>query len=131
MPEKRWMKILESPNSLAMLQACCPPAPPKQASTCSLMSKPRMTEISRMGRTMTSFATRKNPRATSSFDNSGRSRSLEYTLISAVIFSKDFLDASRSRASFSFVPNILGKYSGCKRPKTKLASVTAKYPSLR
>ena len=66
MPEKRWIKILEMPRARAMAQACWAPAPPKVARTCALMSKPRMTEISRMGRTMVSLATRMKPMATCS-----------------------------------------------------------------
>ena len=41
---------------------------------------------------------------------------------------KACLDAALSNGSFSFLPKILGKYSGSKRPSTRLASVTAKGP---
>lgn len=48
----------------------------------------------------------------------------------ASVWSAD-LDASTSSGSFAFGPKIFGKYSGRRRPKTRLASVMAGGPPLR
>ncbi|KAI9577718.1 hypothetical protein GQX74_010905 [Glossina fuscipes] len=45
------------PNSRAMAQACCPPAPPKHTKTCFEVSKPRACVKALIGRHMASLAT--------------------------------------------------------------------------
>lgn len=37
----RGMKMVRMPSASAMAHACCPPAPPKHASTCAAVSYPR------------------------------------------------------------------------------------------
>lgn len=59
------------PSARAMAHACCPPAPPKHASTCAEASYPRICVSARMGRHMASFATRMKPMATSSTEDTG------------------------------------------------------------
>lgn len=54
------------PSARAMAQACCPPAPPKQASTWCEVSWPLAWVRERMGRHMLSLATRMKPMATCS-----------------------------------------------------------------
>ena len=41
-PEKRCTKMVRIPRARAIAQACCPPAPPKEASTCCDTSYPRI-----------------------------------------------------------------------------------------
>jgi hypothetical protein len=64
----RCTKTVCIPSCLAIAHACCPPAPPKQASTCWLASKPRACVNARMGLHIASFATSMKPRATSETD---------------------------------------------------------------
>jgi hypothetical protein len=49
-----------------MAQACCPPAPPKQANTWRDVSRHLACVSARIGRHIDSLATRMNPMATSS-----------------------------------------------------------------
>ncbi len=61
-------KMVFMPSALASAHACCPPAPPKHASTCVDASKPFICVRARMGRHMASLATRMNPMVMSSKD---------------------------------------------------------------
>src|SRR5258708_4657312 len=54
------------PSSSATRQACCPPAPPKQASVYSVTSWPRCTEINLIAFAMCATAMRMKPSATAS-----------------------------------------------------------------
>ena len=60
----RWMKTVDMPSDRAMEHACCPPAPPKHASTCRAVSWPRAWVRALIGRHMVSLATRMKPMAT-------------------------------------------------------------------
>ena len=63
-PEYRCTKIVRMPRDRAIAQACCPPAPPKEARTCCETSKPRICVSARIGRHMVSLATLIKPIAT-------------------------------------------------------------------
>jgi len=55
-PASGWMRMRPMPSRSATAQACCPPAPPKQARVYRATSCPRATEIFRMAATMFSLA---------------------------------------------------------------------------
>lgn len=62
----RWMKTVGIPKDLAIEHACCPPAPPKHASTWRAVSWPLASVSALIGRHIVSLATVMKPIATCS-----------------------------------------------------------------
>ena len=132
MPQNLCTKTVRMPRDRAMAHACCGPAPPKAARTCDAVSKPLLSVISRIGRHIASFATRKVPQR----HLLGRQRR-EFRLRRLGVYSLERLvDADRllvERASRGVGAEglvrklslkILGKYLGSTLPRTTFASVT-------
>ena len=99
------------PSACASSQACSPPAPPKATSVKSRGSWPRSMETTRSARSMLAFTTRTTPSA----NCSSVSRDLCLPAIARE-------PASRVRRSSANSPP--RKRSACKRPSSRLASVT-------
>ena len=117
MPQNLCTKTVRMPRDRAMAHACCGPAPPKAARTCDAVSKPLLSVISRIGRHIASFATRRYPSATSSVVRGTNSDSVvsacilsSASLMRTVSSSNTRLAASASRGWSSLSPKILGKY---------------------
>ena len=97
------------PSASASAQTCRPPAPPKDTSIYSRGSTPRCTEITRNACAMCSLASATIPNAACSTLNCSG------TAICSTAAS------AAARSSTILPPR---KASGCKRPSTRLASVT-------
>ena len=98
------------PSACARSQACRPPAPPKATSAKFRGSWPRSIETTRSARSMLAFTTRMTPSANCSRDNEPCALQ---PLASAGLGARQSSANSPPRNK-----------SGCKRPSSRLASVT-------
>ena len=121
------MNTVVMPNSSATRQACCPPAPPKQASAKPVASWPFCTDTCLIALAMLATAMRRNP--------SARSRGSRAWPVAAATsaaraanFSATTAPSSRSSPPG---PKIAGKCAGWILPTCTLASVTVSGPPRR
>ncbi len=121
------MKTCVMPSSSATRQACCPPAPPKQASVYSVTSWPRCTLMNLIALAMLATAILRNPSATCE-GVCGVPVAFAISPASAANFSRT-TPASSGRSPV--VPNTFGKYAGWILPSITLQSVTASGPPRR